>query len=89
MDINTDNFIILKTSSIELEYSLGKIKGEGGYARVCEATHKISGIRRAVKQISKKKIPNNNPEQVKEEIKILRYLDHPNIIQLHEIYESE
>jgi len=50
------------------------------------ATEKISKIQRAVKIIPKANIVNQ--KRFKNEIEILRNLDHPHIIKLFETYED-
>ena len=42
----------------------------------------------AVKSVSKKNI-RNQLSRLKLELEILRTVDHPNVIKLHEVYEDE
>jgi len=60
--------------------------GTGTYGAVFKATHKITKETRAVKAIAKAKV--KNPESFKNEISIMKKLDHPNIIKLYEIFED-
>jgi hypothetical protein len=62
--------------------------GRGGYGTVYQATLKQPPYsERCVKVINKRFI--KNPEVLKNEINILRLLDHPNIVRLYETYEDE
>ena len=63
--------------------------GEGGYGKVVSAKNKKSGEIRAIKILSKNKFNSKNLERFKREIKVLKTIDHPNIIKLYEIYETE
>jgi len=68
-------------------YDLDKKKlGEGSYGSVCKAKNKHTGVRRAVKTISKAQM--KNIERFKQEIAIMKMMDHPNIIKLYESFED-
>lgn len=68
-------------------YDLDKKKiGEGSYGTVCKATNKSTGAARAVKSISKEHM--KNIERFKQEIAIMKMMDHPNIIKLYETFED-
>ena len=62
-----------------------------------EARHDLTGIKVAVKIINKKKMKSKNMiskvhnfwlNQVKREIKILKFINHPNIIKLYEVLDT-
>lgn len=61
--------------------------GSGGYGAVYLAMNKQTGVKVAVKAMQKGKIQDY--ESFKNEITILMGLDHPNIIKLHETWETE
>jgi len=68
----------------------GPILGYGitGVVRMC--THKETGAAFAVKTLSLKQIETaRGLEQLKEELAILMQLDHPNIVKLEAVYESD
>ena len=68
----------------------GPILGYGitGVVRMC--THKETGAAFAVKTLSLKQIETaQGLEQLQEELGILMQLDHPNIVKLEAVYESE
>lgn len=59
-----------------------KAIGSGSYGTVSKATHKQSKMVRAVKTIPKAQGP------VSGEVSIMKMMDHPNIIKLHECFED-
>eukprot|EP00435_Cladocopium_sp_Y103_P060335 s288_g22.t1 len=76
-------FIIENTGKITDYYQLDKKKlGEGSYGSVCKATNISTKAIRAVKTISKSQM--KNLERFKQEIAIMKMMDHPNIIKLFE-----
>ena len=68
-------------------YEVIKQLGKGGYGKVYEVKNKKSGAIRACKHLSKLSI--KNLEKFQREIDILIKSDHPNIIKLYEIFESQ
>mmetsp|Transcript_13491 Transcript_13491/g.35657 ORF Transcript_13491/g.35657 Transcript_13491/m.35657 type:complete len:497 (-) Transcript_13491:494-1984(-) len=68
-------------------YDMEKKKlGEGSYGSVCKAKSKGTGTIRAVKTISKAQM--KNIDRFKQEIAIMKMMDHPNIIKLFESFED-
>jgi len=66
--------------------------GRGSYGEVHGATHRRTGVRRAIKSVEKaglKRYVNNVSEFVRREVDILRRLDHPHIVRLYEAVEDE
>ena len=68
-------------------YEVIKQLGKGGYRKVYEVKNKKSGEIRACKHLSKLSI--KNLEKFQREINILINSDHPNIIRIFEIFESQ
>ena len=68
-------------------YDVIKQLGKGGYGKVYEVKNKQTGELRACKHLSKLNI--NNLEKFKREIAIMQKMDHPNIIKLYEVFESD
>ena len=68
-------------------YDVIKELGKGGYGKVYEVKNKKSKEIRACKHLSKLNI--KNLEKFEREINILINSDHPNIIKIFEIYESQ
>jgi 5'-AMP-activated protein kinase catalytic alpha subunit len=75
-------------SSVDF-YSIGKVLGEGAYGKVLHGTHIMTGQKVAVKTFEKAKLVDLVArKRVSREIRILKYLDHPNIIQLFEVIDQ-
>ncbi|ERS96811.1 CAMK/CAMKL/KIN4 protein kinase [Sporothrix schenckii ATCC 58251] len=73
------------------EYILGNTIGEGEFGKVKLGWKQEGGVQVAIKLI-KKDILGSNPTRmakIMREVNILRQLNHPNIVQLHKMEESE
>ena len=75
--------------SIGQKYEVIEELEVGEFFRLATAKNKKSDEVRAIKQLSKKKILNEDLEKFKKEINVLKTLDHPNIIKLYEIFETQ
>ncbi|XP_054722116.1 serine/threonine-protein kinase STK11-like isoform X2 [Uloborus diversus] len=73
------------------KYIMGDLLGEGSYGKVKELLDSVSLCRRAVKILKKKKLRKipNGERNVQREIRLLRKLDHKNVIKLIEVMYSE
>lgn len=72
------------------DFQADKGLGEGAYAKVIKVQSRLSGKFYAMKVIAKKKIENYNmKDQLKNEVKIMSQLSHPNIIKLYTIFEDK
>ncbi|OMJ68906.1 hypothetical protein SteCoe_33507 [Stentor coeruleus] len=80
-------FIFSKKGDIAEEYDLGLEIGSGTYGKVFLAEHKASGIVRAIKLIHKDRIKEY--ETFTTEFTILKDLDHPNIVNIIETFETD
>jgi serine/threonine-protein kinase ULK/ATG1 len=72
------------------EYVLKEKIGKGSYADVYKGTHKVTGLKYAIKAISKDIL--SEPKLLaglESEIKIMREFSHENIVCLHEYFSSE
>lgn len=87
--IRRAHFIIDQPGMISDAYALEDVKlGEGSYGSVSRATHKATDMVRAIKTISKERLRTRTPatDRVKREIAIMKLIDHPGIIKLHETF---
>ena len=82
-----ENFVGKMKGKLLDYYDVIKQLGKGGYGKVYEVKNKTTGEIRACKHLSKLSI--KNLEKFQREIKYLKEMDHPNIIKLFEVYESE
>jgi serine/threonine protein kinase len=71
------------------DYVLGCTIGSGATGKVKRATHRITGQPYAVKMIPKSRFTKTDLEQkTHREIALMRLLDHPHVLKLHEACES-
>ena len=82
-----DTFVGLSKKSLRDNYESIKQLGKGGYGQVYRVRNKITGKMYACKKLSKLKL--KDLEKFRREIDILEKTDHPNIIKLYEVYESQ
>lgn len=79
-------------ATLEEEYELGDVLGEGGFSKVRLATHRASGEQYACKIIPLPKPGNRVNENMSDraailkEIDVLLDLDHPNVVCLREYF---
>ena len=62
--------------------------GEGGFGKVYLVMHKVTLAVRAMKEIKKQKLTDEDEETLLMETNILKELDHSNIVKLYEIYHN-
>lgn len=75
-------------SDVRVQYHIeAQELGHGHYGIVRKCMHRTSHAQYAIKSIRKSKV--SKIEVLKREIEILKEVDHPNIIQLKEVYEDE
>ena len=87
LKINKESFITINKGDITQFYQVIKKIGEGAYGKIYKVKNKQSGDIRAMKQITKSKIPDITKFQT--EIQILSMVDHPNIVRLFEVIEDD
>ena len=73
------------------KFSFDSLLGRGSFARVHLATKRKSKKRFAIKTMKKDMLfqKGRNLDCVIKEIEVQRMLDHPNVIKLYEVYESD
>ncbi|CAK65432.1 unnamed protein product (macronuclear) [Paramecium tetraurelia] len=71
-------------------YMVSKLIGKGSFAKVYLATRKDSNIQYAVKAFSKSFMMQQHKgiESLLNEMKVMRRLNHSNIVRLHEVHET-
>ena len=92
--VNAKNFIVQRTKNISDVYEKVQFLGQGAFGSVYKVVRKNSGTReiiRALKEISKESMNVNeeNKEEIKNEIEVLKNIDHPNIMKIFEFFEDE
>lgn len=73
------------------EYILGQTLGEGEFGKVKMGWKRDGGVQVAIKLIRRETLGSNPSRlpKIYREIQILRGLEHPNIVRLHEMVETE
>ena len=74
---------------LEERYIFKKTLGRGGFGVVKMVQDKVTNQLLAVKIIPKENINITNTQTIDNEIKVLKKLDHPNIIKLHEFAQDK
>ena len=88
--IKTKNVIRKITGSPYEFYDEISLIGIGAYGKVYKVQHKKTFQIRAMKVISKTQLKENfNEESIKNEIEVLKNINHPLIIKLYEVYHDE
>ena len=93
--VSTGNLIVQRDNVKVFDvYEKIKFLGEGSFGSVYKVKRKNTGPReiiRALKEISKEKmcLSEENSEEIRNEISVLKSLDHPNIMKIYEFYEDD
>jgi 5'-AMP-activated protein kinase catalytic alpha subunit len=71
-------------------YELGRMLGQGTFAKVYHGRNLASSQSVAIKVIDKEKVLRVGMiDQIKREISVMRLVRHPNVVQLHEVMASK
>lgn len=71
-------------------YELGRVLGQGTFAKVYVARNLRTGKNVAMKVVDKEKVIKvGMTEQVKREISVMKRVTHPNIVELHEVMATK
>ena len=76
-------------SSLDDCYEVHGVLGEGGFATVRKGIHHVTKQVFAVKTIDLCKIKNDQLDLLRNEVNIMKMLDHPNVVKLYETFEEE
>ncbi|KAK9920283.1 hypothetical protein M0R45_028841 [Rubus argutus] len=79
-----------KGSVLMQRYELGRLLGQGTFAKVYHARNLKTGMSVAIKIIDKEKILKVGMiDQIKREISVMRLIRHPNVVELYEVMASK
>ncbi|XP_058585334.1 serine/threonine-protein kinase DCLK3 [Neofelis nebulosa] len=78
----------LLAADVHKFYEAGRVLGDGNFAVVKECRHRETRQAYAMKIIDKSKL-RGKEDMVDSEILIIQSLSHPNIVKLHEVYETD
>ncbi|KAI9027832.1 MAP/microtubule affinity-regulating kinase 1 [Hyaloraphidium curvatum] len=70
-------------------YVFVKTLGEGNFAKVKLARHKLTGQEVAIKIIDKTTLDDKKLSKLYREVRIMKMLHHPNIVKLYEVIETK
>jgi calcium-dependent protein kinase len=87
--ISAKDFVIRKVGKIRDHYRIGKVLGSGAFGEVRLCLHKDTQTQRAVKVLRKNLLDEKEMDMLKNEISILKDMDHPNIVKMYEFLEDE
>jgi len=71
------------------QFKEGASLGEGITGSVCRVRAIATGKEYAMKSINLEKVNKSQVKELKTEIDILKQLDHPNIVHLHQVYQNK
>lgn len=77
-----------KQKDIRLDYVFHRVLGEGRFGKVRRAVRKHDQVRVAVKSMLKKDIKKSEVHLLRQEVRAMQMLQHPNIVSLIDLYES-
>ena len=91
LKVDAKNFITKSSKNVFDIYEIISELGNGAFGRVYKVKRKNSGMNpiiRALKEISKEQMETNegSSAELKNEIEILKELDHPNIMKIYESF---
>ncbi|PON32411.1 Calcium/calmodulin-dependent/calcium-dependent protein kinase [Parasponia andersonii] len=79
-----------KGSILMQRYELGRLLGQGTFAKVYYARNLKTGASVAIKIIDKEKVLKVGMiDQIKREISVMRLIRHPNVVELYEVMASK
>lgn len=79
-----------KGSVLMQRYELGRLLGQGTFAKVHYARNLKTGMGVAIKIIDKEKVLKVGMiDQIKREISVMRLVRHPNVVELYEVMASK
>ena len=76
-------------STLDKCYDIHGVLGEGGFATVRTGIHRMTKKVYAIKTIDLCNIKNDQLDLLRNEVNIMKMLDHPNVVKLYETFEEE
>ncbi|XP_028269362.1 death-associated protein kinase 1 [Parambassis ranga] len=84
---------VFNPENVEEFYEIGDELGSGQFAVVRRCRHRSAGVEYAAKFIKKRRSKSSRRgvtrEDIEREVNILKEIQHPNIITLHEVFENK
>lgn len=75
LKISPEDFVRKKTGKITTEYKLAsRALGKGGFGEVRKGVHRASGLKRAIKMVSKNDLKESEKNQLIDEVETLKNL---------------
>lgn len=81
-----EDFVRRNVRQVRSEYVFERCLGEGSFGKVHCAVHRLSGVRRAIKEIPKS---GTRGDEFEQELRALVALDHPHIVNVIEYFDDE
>lgn len=90
VQIGTENFVKKRRIRYNDAYEIIQLLGEGAFGSVYKVKVKDGEEIRAMKIISKTNLlDSDDPDSVRNEISVLKKLDHPNVMKIYEFFEDK
>ena len=84
-----NSYTLFKDNILMDKYYLGRLLGEGRYSKVYHARDLKTGESVAIKVMKKEVLAETKMDRhVETEIRAMKTLDHPNIVQLYEVIST-
>ncbi|XP_030883278.1 death-associated protein kinase 3-like [Leptonychotes weddellii] len=84
---------VFRQENVDDYYDTGEELGSGQFAVVKKCREKSTGLQYAAKFIKKRRTKSSrrgvSREDIEREVSILKEIQHPNVITLHEVYENK
>uniref|UniRef100_A0A8D0E108 Death-associated protein kinase 1 n=1 Tax=Salvator merianae TaxID=96440 RepID=A0A8D0E108_SALMN len=84
---------VFRQENLDDHYEIGEELGSGQFAVVRKCREKSTGVQYAAKFIKKRRTKSSrrgvSREDIEREVSILKEIQHPNVITLHDVYENK
>jgi len=87
--LKADNAGAINGGKVEDNYDIGEEIGRGAFSVVKRSKHRRTGLFYAIKFIEKKYVDKTDLVLLGREIDIMKKVDHPNVLKLQEVYETD